>query len=371
MKILVVCHSITSNYAQSNMVRNLLATDAFKNEEIFFLQEKLGKQHEDNCYNYSFEIEDFSISSYKKSHNVFMTLIFLINKILYKICPASIKLFIKQKYLSRVMEKICIENNINTILALSDFEDVRGGALTMINGFNKALFFTEIPLNNRFSNNPTINKKRLDKWYKKINYFFVRGKDLRFFSPYGDKVIKCEFPLLVRHLDFNSNNSKTLLYFGAFHKIIREPYILFNLMRNYLSDWTLYIYGSSAKDYENVPSNVFFRKSIDLEKNEELISKAYGFVNISNTKTPISGCKEIMYFSYNKPIINFFGDSYDEHLGQQYGMYINVRNETELEKVLPWLTEKKVSLLNHNWDATFNKFSPDFVAKVIIDTFKR
>lgn len=108
----------------------------------------------------------------------------------------------------------------------------------------------------------------------------------------------------------NPANITNLLYIGGFHRGIREPDLLFDIMRwlnrNAEHEYILTIYGP-ANGFNLSPGDcpqIRYRGMIEREKAIELIREADVLVNVDNMNCVMSPSKIVEYIGTGRPLLN-------------------------------------------------------------------
>jgi glycosyltransferase involved in cell wall biosynthesis len=101
-----------------------------------------------------------------------------------------------------------------------------------------------------------------------------------------------------------------LLYIGGFHRGIREPDLLFDIMRrlnrNAMHEYVLTIYGP-ANGFDLSPADcpqIRYKGMIAREKAMELIREADVLVNVDNMNCVMSPSKIVEYIGTGRPLLN-------------------------------------------------------------------
>lgn len=184
--------------------------------------------------------------------------------------------------------------------------------------------------------------------FKKLNLFlekklFEKADKVVFYDEdniidYKKKFPKNNFKLIPHMADIDSdyiygsekkinydNEKIKFAYFGSFHKNIREPKPLFDLIKklNFLCDvnFELHIYGPengfSLRNMEN--NNIFYHGIVQKSEIKKIICEYDILVNVENEKCSMKPSKLVDYISTGMPILNlgwnrsFEFNNYVEH----------------------------------------------------------
>lgn len=186
---------------------------------------------------------------------------------------------------------------------------------------------------------------------------------------YHNKIIEITIPNLKKddnnHIALNQKSDKIVLtYAGLFYKDIRNPQIMFEIIKELPASYELHIYGEGCNDlinqyvnYDNQKFKYFGRVEHSVCLNKLFNSNI--LINLSNTITNQMPSKVFEYISYGKPIVNFYFSENDISLKyfKKYPLAfnINLNNYTseDIENLKAFCEKNKNVCLNFE-DATEN-----------------
>lgn len=197
--------------------------------------------------------------------------------------------------------------------------------------------------------------KKLNLWLEKK--LFEKADEVVFYDEdnirdYREKFPKNNFKLIPHLADIdseyiyenknkiNSYNEKIkLAYFGSFHKNIREPKPLFDLVKklNFLSEgnFELHIYGPengfSLKKKE--VENIFYHGIVEKSEIKKIICEYDILVNLENENCSMKPSKLVDYISTGMPILNLGGNGsieFNNYAKHGYGLILSKNKISEI-----------------------------------------
>jgi glycosyltransferase involved in cell wall biosynthesis len=160
-----------------------------------------------------------------------------------------------------------------------------------------------------------------------------------------------KFPRNIALKDPRHKETIKLLYVGGFHKGIREPYFLYDVIQKLNNrtniEFILSIYGPS-NGFDLSPKdhlNIRYMGMVSREKAFELIQKADILVNVDNSNCVMSPSKIVEYIASGRPLLNI---SSNGKIHPTVSKYIEYGFAYDLTSNIP---------ISENLDATLNFLS--------------
>lgn len=151
-----------------------------------------------------------------------------------------------------------------------------------------------------------------------------------------------------RHRPSGAPDVIHLLYIGGFHRGIREPDLLFDIVRrlnrNDERDYVLTIYGP-ANGFNLSPVDcpyIRYKGMVCREKAIGLIQDADVLINVENMNCVMTPSKVVEYVATGRPLLNVGGSGIDNPILSQYvksGFAMGVRQEDLLSDDIYWIAQ--------------------------------
>lgn len=244
-----------------------------------------------------------------------------------------------------------------------------------------------------------IRKKGEIRDYKKLDKIFMPPAGINEYSKLcykdlKDKIFYIEFPNYIveteqpdnSNINENKQDSITILYAGTLDKMYRNPQKVLEIFEaisrtGQKITFFMYIRGDCKKIIKKFKEHATYTiiESPPIKQNElKKIMQSVDFqVNISNKLQNMVPSKIFELFATGKPIINFIQNDYDltSKYFNKYPMAFNIQmecNDNEIiNQLISFIEENKGKHIEHReLTKLFQKNSPSYVAKLIIDTIK-